>query len=279
MRNLWIFISKYNAFFLFVIFFVISLILLLRNNSYQRSVILNSSNQFVGSAFENINTFKSYLTLGKVNDSLAAENARLKGELKKSFFNDSILKKEIKDTLAHQQYSYIMARVVNNSINQKNNYITINRGSRHGIAKGMGVVSATGIVGIVIDASANYARVQSLLNNDTRISATIAGTNAPGSLIWGIGNFDSQTAILQDIPNHIRFKRGAKVETTPYSSIFPAGYTIGTVINTDKKGGASFLDIVVRLSTDFSNLGYVYVINNLMASEQLTLEAKTRKNE
>lgn len=279
MRNLWLFISKYNAFFLFVIFFVSSLAVLLRYNSYQRASVLNSSNQFVGNAFENVNHFRSYLSLGRVNDSLAAENARLRGMLKISIANDSIVQKAINDTLTHQQYTYVIAKVINNSINQKNNFITLNRGQKHGIKKGMGVISANGVVGIVTDASTNYSRVQSVLNNDTRISATIVGSNAPGSLIWGIGNFDYRKAILQDIPNDKQVKRGARVVTTPYSAIFPAGIPIGNVIATDKKGGSSFLDIEVKLSVDFSNLGYVYVVNNLMAPEQLQLEANSKKDE
>jgi rod shape-determining protein MreC len=85
MRNLWLFISKYNAFFLFVIFFVFSVILMVRNNSYQRSVALSSSAKVIGIAYENINQFKSYLNLGAENDSLAAENARLKEQLKSAF--------------------------------------------------------------------------------------------------------------------------------------------------------------------------------------------------
>ncbi|RZK33818.1 MAG: rod shape-determining protein MreC, partial [Pedobacter sp.] len=38
MRNLWIFISRYNAFFLFFIFSIIGIYLTVKNNSYQRSV-------------------------------------------------------------------------------------------------------------------------------------------------------------------------------------------------------------------------------------------------
>jgi rod shape-determining protein MreC len=279
MRNLWLFISKYNAFFLFVIFFVSSLTLLLRYNSYQKASVLNSSNQVVGTAFENVNHFESYLNLGRVNDSLATENARLRGMLKLSKSNDSVVQKAVNDTLTHQQYTYIVAKVINNSVNQKNNFITLNRGKKHGIVKGMGVISPGGVVGIVADASDNFSTVQSVLNNDTRISATIVGSNAPGSLIWGIGNFDYRQAVLQDIPNDKQVKRGARVVTTPYSAIFPAGIPIGTVIATDKKGGSSFLDIEVKLSVDFSNLGYVYVVNNLMAAEQLQLEANSKKDE
>jgi rod shape-determining protein MreC len=82
MRNLWIFISRYNAFFFFIIFFGIGIYLTLKNNSYQQSITINSTNEVVGSAYERLNVLKHYLNLGQVNDSLAIENARLKTEIK-----------------------------------------------------------------------------------------------------------------------------------------------------------------------------------------------------
>src|SRR5690606_10718736 len=180
MRNLWIFLSKYNAFFFFIIFFVVSMVILIRNNSYQKAAALNSSNRIIGEAYENINNLKSYIMLGAVNDSLAAENARLRAQLENAFFDDSLVQQTIKDTINKQQYTYIEAKVVNNSIHQKNNYITINRGRIHGIGKGMGVLGPSGIVGVVLTVSKHYAVIQSLLHTDTRISASIAGSNVFG---------------------------------------------------------------------------------------------------
>jgi rod shape-determining protein MreC len=279
MRNLWIFISKYNAFFLFIIFFVFSLIIISGNNSYQRSVVLNTSNELVGQANEQSDYFKSYLKLNKVNDSLALENARLRNALQKALPPDTVRRKTVMDTISHQQYMLTEARVINNSTHQKNNYLTINRGSAQGIKDGMGVISSNGIVGIVRGVSANYARIQSLLHSATKISAGISGTNAIGSLMWGEGNYNPQTAVLEDIPNHIVVKPGQKIVTSNYSVLFPAGIPIGRILHTGIKGGNNFLDIEVLLSTDFRSLQYVYVVNNLRASEQLKLEQTIKDNE
>jgi rod shape-determining protein MreC len=278
MRNLWLFISKYNAFFLFVIFFVFSVILMVRNNSYQRSVALSSSAKVIGIAYENINQFKSYLNLGAENDSLAAENARLKEQLKSAFYVDSAEEKTVKDTTLKQQYSYIVARVVNNSIHQKDNYITINRGKLHGITKGMGVISPSGVVGIVRNVSDHYSTIQSILHTDTRISASLAENNAFGSLVWGEDDFDPQLATLKDIPNHVIVKKGQRVITSGFS-LFPAGIPVGRVIKTGIKGGESFLDIKVKLAADFSTLQYVYIVKNHLALEQQQLEENSKKDE
>ncbi|NEU09735.1 rod shape-determining protein MreC [Flavihumibacter sp. R14] len=273
MRNLWIFISKYNAFFFLIIFLLISLILLVNNNSYQRASVWNSSHQLIGEAYERVNAFTSYLSLGRTNDSLAAENARLNNQLKTSFFDDSVEQHSVNDTLTQQQYSYIVAKVVNNSVHQKNNYITINRGLKHGIKKGWGVISAKGVVGIVLNVSEHFATIQSVLHSDTRISASVNGNI--GSLVWGEDSSDPRLAILRDIPNHVIVKKGNRVVTSGYS-LFPSGIEIGRVTRTGLKGGDSFLDIEIYLSTDFSKLQYVYVINNLLAQEQKELEAPNK---
>ena len=273
MRNLWLFISKYNAFFLLVIFLIISFVLLVKNNSYQKASALNSSNQVVGEAYERVDKFTDYLSLGKTLDSLAAENARLRSQLKYSHYDTTLQKQTVIDTVTNRQYTYIVARVINNSIHQKNNYLTINRGSLHGITKGMGVICPSGIVGVVQNVSAHFAVIRSLLHSDSRISASVVPGNAFGSLVWGEDNHDPRVAILQDIPNHIQLKKGQRVVTSEFSGVFPPGIEIGKVVRTGLKGGDSFLNIEVRLNTDFSTLQYVYVINNIMATEKDTLEA------
>ncbi|WP_423149180.1 rod shape-determining protein MreC [Rubrolithibacter danxiaensis] len=278
MRNLWIFISKYNAFFLFAISFVGSLVIAIKNNSFQRATVINSSNEVVGEIYSRVNHFKEYLNLVNVNDSLAAENARLRNSLKSSKFDDSVAQNIVNDTLTKQQYTYIVSRVVNNSIHQKNNYLTINRGKRHGVEKGMGVISPSGVVGIVLQTSDNFSTVQSILHTDTRISASIEGSNAFGSLIWGEEDFDPQTATLKDIPNHVIVKKGQKVVTSGFS-LFPHDILIGKVVDTGVKGGDSFLDIKVHLSTDFSTLQYVYVVKNTLSQEQQQLETESKKDE
>lgn len=273
MRNLWLFISKYNAFFLLVIFFTISLILLINNNSYQRASVWNSSNQVVGTAYERVNEFSSYLVLGKTNDSLAAENARLRNLLKSSYYDDSVKQITVKDSVLKQQYTYTVARVINNSVHQKNNYLTINRGSKHGIKKGMGVIASSGVVGIILNVSENFSTVRSLLHTETKISASVDGNI--GSLVWGEGNYDSRFALLKDIQSHLTIKKGARVITSEFS-LFPPGTNIGSVSESDTRDGNSALNIKVKLDTDFAKLQYVYVIINLLSEEQLNLEAQNK---
>ena len=273
MRNLWLFIGKYNAFFLLIIFFTISLILLVKHNSFQHARVWNSSNQLVGRSYERINEINSYLKLRKTNDSLAAENARLRNQLATSFTSDSIKQGTVRDTTLKQQYTYTVATVINNSVHQKNNYLTINRGSKHGISKGMGVTSAKGIVGIVLNVNENFSTIRSLLQSETKVSANVNGSI--GSIVWGEGNYDPRFAYLKDIQSHLNIKKGNRVVTSEFS-MFPQGTAIGYVAETRTSKGDNSLDIKIKLDTDFATLEYVYVINNILSAQQLSLEAQNK---
>ncbi|MDQ7949986.1 MAG: rod shape-determining protein MreC, partial [Pedobacter sp.] len=218
MRNLWIFISRYNAFFFFIIFFTVGIILTIKNNAYQRSIALNSTNHVVGSAYERLNVLKRYLNLQEVNDSLIIENGKLKTELLSLKNVDSSTTTIVRDTVFRQQYTLVSAKVIKNSINQTNNIITINRGSNDGLKSGMGVISPQkGIVGYIFDVSPHFATIRSLLHENTPVSVSIKKNNAFGSLVWGEGNYDFKKAWVKEIPNHIKVIFGDSVITSGYS--------------------------------------------------------------
>ena len=272
MRNLWIFISRYNAFFLFIIFFIVGIYLTIKNNSYPRSVTLNSSNEVVGNAYENLNVLKRYLNLGMVNDSLAAENAKLKTQLLAITTVDSAKDVKVDDTLTKQQYTYLAAKVVKNSITLRNNVMTINKGSVDGIETGMAVISPQkGVVGFIRDVSLHLATIQSLLHKDTKISVTLKKTNALGSLVWGENNFDIRKAFIKEVPNHIKMNVGDTVVTSGFGK-FPSGIPVGRLIKTGIATNDNFLSGELNLFNDFGTLQYVYVIKDKLAKEQEILE-------
>jgi len=277
MRNLWIFISKYNAFFLFLIFEVTSLIIYVKNNSFQRAEFINSANGVTGILYAKVDEFYSYLSLKEVNDSLARENAHLRNQLKSSFYVDTITRHKVADTVYKQQYDYIVARVINNSVNRSNNYLTINKGSKQGIAKGMGVICNKGIVGKVVFVSDHFSLVQSLLHKDSQFSAMLTDNKEIGDIEWS-DDMDPHKGILKDVSNNARPKLGEWVVTSGYS-LFPEGVPIGKISNLHTKGGGYSLNMEVILSVDFSRLEYVNVVVNKFSNEQEALEARQKKDE
>jgi len=278
MRNLLIFISKYNAFFLFLIFEIFSLIIYVKYNSFQRATYINSTNQVTGTLYARVSELNSYLSLKNVNDSLATENARLRNMLKSSYYVDTLAKHTVNDSAYKQQYTYTEARVIDNTVNKRNNYITILKGTSDGIVKGMGVICNAGVVGKVIYTAEHMSLVQSLLHKDAKISAMLADTKDIGSLIWG-EELNPRKGLLIDVPNHVKPHIGQLVVTSTYSDLYPAGIPIGKVSNLHAKGGGFFLNMEVNLAVDFSKLQYVYVVNNKLALEREGLETQKKQDE
>ena len=279
MKNLWLFLVRYNAFFWFILFFIFSMVLVVRNNNYQRATFINSSNTVVGSYFKKINSWKAYLALADDNQKLLEENADLRKQLQGFLSIDTNTQVQLLDSIEKNRYSFTVATVVNNSIHQKSNYITLDKGSDDNIQPNMGVITSNGVVGIVQNVSKNFSTVKSLLHPDIRISVSLDSvSDAFGSLVWG-NNVDSRYAMVRDIPNHIKVYVGQPIFTSGYSTLFPKGIKVGHVIEPQVTSGESFKDIRILLTTDFAKLNHVYFVRDNLAQEKVSLEALNKDNE
>ncbi|MCE2786566.1 MAG: rod shape-determining protein MreC [Bacteroidota bacterium] len=275
MRNLIFFISKYYVFFMFFGLEIFSFIIIYRFNHYQKASFVNYTTGATSSFYSAVSNTQQYFSLRRMNDSLQIENAKLRSQLFSSYYQNGLTVKNINDSLYKQQYEYIAAMVVNNSVTKRNNYITLNRGSLHGIEPQMGVISESGIVGIVLSVSPRYCTVLSLLNNNCKISAKVKKNGAFGSLVWD--GADPRIARLLDVNKHVPVATNDLIITSNYSTIFPEGIPIGKIYSHTLDAGDNFHTIKVELFTDFSMVSTVYVIRNLLKQEQQTLES-TLKN-
>jgi rod shape-determining protein MreC len=271
MRNLIFFIYKYYVFFLFFILEVAAFVIIYRFNHYQKASFVNYTTGVTSSYYTAISNTREYFYLRKVNDSLQVENARLHSQLITSYYKNNFSAVQVNDTVYKQQYEYIPAQVVSNSVTKRNNYITLNRGRLHGIEPEMGVISENGIVGIVMNVSDHYCTVLSLLNNNCKISAKIEKNGAFGSLVWE--GDDPHFAALRDVNKHVPLMTNDVIITSNFSTIFPEGIPIGKIYSHTLDAGDNFHTIKVELNTNFSTVSTVYVIRNLMKNEQQQLEA------
>lgn len=243
------------------------------NNQYQGVAFFSSANQVTGFFFRKYNNFEYYFHLKAVNDSLAAQNARLLNELPEDFDSPDTSSKLVMDSVSKRQYAYMPARVVNNSINSLSNYITLLRGSDGGVEPGMGVVGPQGIVGIVRKVSRHYSVVMSLLHKDTRISAMLKNSGNFGSVKWDISDLKPNIGILTGIPKNVPVKIGDSVVTSGFSAIFPQGLLIGYIHKISEVSSNNFHRIDIRFATHFEALQYVYIIRNFNEKEQHDIEA------
>ncbi|MEX1189167.1 MAG: rod shape-determining protein MreC [Bacteroidia bacterium] len=272
MRNFFLLIRRYNFLLAFLLLQGVSFFLIARNDGYQRAAIIGTSNQITGQAYEAYSNVTDYLTLGITNKSLAEENAKLRQGDSSAVYELGFELTHVNDSNAMQQYDYISARVINNSVKNVNNYLTLDKGSLQGIMPEMAVISSNGVVGIVKDVSEHYSTVISILHRSTKISSKIAKNNYFGSTIWD--GKSPEYAHLYDIPSHALVGVGDSIVTSTYSGIFPRNILVGTVSEIGNSG-QSFKDIEVKLSTNFRTISYVYIVRDLLKAERDTLETQT----
>ncbi|OQB61707.1 MAG: Cell shape-determining protein MreC precursor [Bacteroidetes bacterium ADurb.Bin141] len=271
MRNLFLFLSRNYFFILFLLTEAVCFYLIAQNNTYHNAGMLNSANQVVASIYDGVSKVTDYLNLAENNKRLAEENAQLRAMIPASHFDTTVVKSTVSDTLHNQQYSYIEARVINNSTNRRNNYLTLNRGADAGIAPEMGVITGHGIIGIVKEVSAHYSTVISFLNTQSKVSVRFKKNNYNGSMIWDSDNGPTEATVI-DIPRHVPFKKGDTLVTTAYSAYYPEGIMVGTVKEFYLDPGSNSYQIILNLSVGFNDVSYVYVVNNLLKAERKKLE-------
>lgn len=271
MRNLLDFLSRHNHWLLFIILEVVSMVLLFHYNSYQGSVWFSSANAMAGSVYRASSAVTQYFSLTDVNRQLTERNLQLERQLNElaevtleRTGDSALVARTLQQTAPGVQM--IPAKVVSNSLDKLNNFITIDKGEADGVQKDMGVVCGTGVVGIVYLTSAHYSVIIPLLSSESNVSCTILRRGYFGYMHWTGGT--PQEAYMDDIPRHARFNLGDAVVTSGYSSVFPRGIMIGKILHVYNSENGMSYRAKVKLSTDFGRLRDVCVIKDKGAEEQ-----------
>ena len=281
MKNLFKLIYRYHVVFLFILLETLSLSMVVTYNSYQRATFFDSSNFLSGTIFEKFSSYLQVFEFKQVNLKMAEENAVLRSALHQMLLksnrgtynsSDSIyLPRIAKDSSMKAVYRFTTARVINNSVNQQHNFITLNKGRHDGVKPDMGVIANGQVVGLVTNVSENFSTVISLLNSKWKISAKIKRNDYFGSISWD--GKDYRRVQLNEMPYHVPVQNGDTVVTTGYSSSFPEGLIIGTISDFSIGTGSNFYKIEVMLGADFKNLVIVGLVENKQMNEIKQLES------
>jgi rod shape-determining protein MreC len=267
MQRIITFILRNKIGLLYLLLLFVTILLTANNNAFHRARYFNSANWFSGKLYGVSFSISSYFDLTSENQRLQEENQYLRRML----FNYNVSPELDLDTTA-LDYEVYSAQIIKNSFSLPNNYITLNRGSNHGLTQDMGVITSSGILGILDRTSPGFSTVQSILNTKSNINAKIANTNYFGSLTWN--RKDYRFVQLEDIPRLVPLQVGDTIVTGAMSSIFPENIPIGTIASFDLNPTQSFYQINVKLFNDMTNLKQVYVIHNKKRPEVLTLESE-----
>ena len=261
---------------MFLLYVVISCILLFHNNPHQQYIYFTSANKVSSSLFKVSSNITSYFHLRDINDDLQRRNAdlelevvNLRRQIQKNKEQLDSFSIEMDSTL--KPYNFILAHVISNSVSRTHNYITIEKGLLDSIRPEMGVVDQNGVVGIVNIVGDHSARIISLLNPKMRLSCKVKGRDYFGSLVWDGKRPDE--ALLEEMPRHEKFQKGDTIVTSGYSAVFPPDIPVGTIISHEKEHDDNFYVLRIKLFTDFTTLSTVRVITNKLTNELTAISA------
>jgi rod shape-determining protein MreC len=281
-RNIFLFIRRYLNFLIFLVMQGICIAILVRYNTTHEAVFKNISMEATGWVDKQYNGVETYFRLKAENKRLVEENNSLRNMLAsnfsgpdttKRFFIDSL----VKDTTGKvRKFTWLPAKVINNSISLQTNFITLERGTKQGVKKGMAVVApGNSIVGVVTSVSDNYSIVMSVLHRNSKVSSMLKKDNNAGTLEWD--GKDPMVLTLRNIPKSAKVAKGDTVLTSQYSSVFPYGLMVGSVTAIDADPASNFFTLRVRPATNFSAIQYVFLVDNLLFAEQQQLEEEIKK--
>jgi rod shape-determining protein MreC len=205
-------------------------------------------------------TWRHYFALqntSRDNEDLRRENDQLKlqlNQLQSKAAEADRLAALLDFRQAHKNVPMVGARVIGASADSASQTILLDRGERDGIRKNMGVITADGVVGKVVESYANTAQVLLLTDRDSgvgamleksRIQSPVGGTGEPLLTMKYVANDDTVTS-------------GERVVTSGMDRIFPKDLPVGVVA--DVKPGNPFKLIRLRPSAKLEQLEEVIVL-------------------
>lgn len=246
MRQLILFLSKYRNTLLLIVLIGLSFFRHAQKNPIAEHRINSIGFGAIAGIQNSLNSWRGYWALEAVNEELARENAALRASI--SSVTAPVFQ-------ANEAYDYIPAQVIEYSYNKRNNYMLVNVGSADGIQEGMGVISAKGWIGSVVETSKNYSSIIPLLHSKGSIGARIPGKGL-GELRWESSNYRSVE--LFDVQREHRPMSGDTVYSYTRATVAPP--VVAGVVESAIQNPEDLTWIAkVNLSHDFANMTWVYV--------------------
>jgi len=206
-------------------------------------------------------TFQQYVFLGdlqKENRALKKRIAELQEE------NHRIREIELANERLRKLLSFreknsptmVGAEVIGRDPSSWFKSITIDKGQRDGVKKGMAVISPAGVIGQILKTAPDYATVLLITDYNSAIDSIVERTRAK-AIVEGKGENRCQ---LKYLLRSEEVALGDVVVTSGSSGNFPKGLMVGEIKKVDKKGHGVFQFAELVPSADMTQLEEVFVI-------------------
>lgn len=204
-------------------------------------------------------------SLEKENQDLRAQLTEAQENLNQVQLNQEELdnlKKLYNMDQSYADYEKVAANVIGKDAGNWFSVFLIDRGSNDGISVGMNVLADGGLAGIVIQVGPNYAKVRSIIDDNSNVSAKNLSTSDLCIVSGSLKSMNESSLIdfddLRDKEDQA--KVGDQIVTSNISDMFLEGIPIGYI--TDIKTDSNNLTKSGHIATivDFEHLNDVFVI-------------------
>jgi len=208
-------------------------------------------------------------------EALLAENEQLKKEMAQNASDVRIAESALREnerlkelmelSKEHEDYAFESAYVISWSSSTWESKLTVNKGTAHGLAKGMCAITGTGqVVGLISEVGVNWAIISTIFDASSQVSASLVSTGHTG-VVQGARTESGQEQLqLRYLSTGTTPKNGDSAVTTG-SSLYPRGLLLGTVSGSglDETGIAKYAILETELQTE--GLEQVFLITEYTA--------------
>ncbi len=276
MKTIGLLLFRIKDYLILTFLVVISLLLIFSNDNVQIRFLRAVAVGVVGTVQSGMSVVPNVFEIQKENEFLREKNIQLANEL--STLKEAKLENiRLSRTLGLKDKNIsgvIIARIVNKSLVQARNTITLNVGESDSVKVNMPVITDDGLVGRVVSVSKNYSIAQILYNRNLNVSVKNQRSRVDGILNYdGAGNL-----VINNVPKSADVKQGDIIITSPYSNYFPAGVPVGTVVEEGNLDNL-FKKVIVDPSVSFTDLEEVFILKHLPEKERIDLESSYFKKD
>lgn len=210
----------------------------------------------------NSSFFTDISNLKTENKELQEKNSKLEQslrELENIKTENETLKEYLGLTEKYSGYKTIPGDVINKDISNYSKTITLNIGSKDGVKVDMTVISEEGLVGHVISVTESTAKVQTISDPGSSVSAMMSTTK--DSIVCK-GTLENKSMLkAMYIPTEASVIQGDTIQTSGLGGIYPKGIKIGTIKKVVDTENLTDRYALVETAVDFNKLNSVLVIN------------------
>jgi rod shape-determining protein MreC len=208
-----------------------------------------------------VGVWKRYIFLIGLEDEngqLKRDNALLKQEINRyrEGYLEGIRLQQLLALKEKSKHHTVAAMVIGRDQASIMKTILINKGTSHGLRLDLPVIADQGVVGRIVETSANVSRILLLIDENSNTDALIQENRIQG-ILQGAASFGCS---LKYVPKTETVTVGSIVVTSGLSGLFPKGLLLGVVKNVEKTDSGLFQKIDVTPFVDFSKLEEVIVI-------------------